>query len=137
MMRSLLLVLPAVTFVILTVACGGGSGGDHTATPTAIASPAPADSLQAGEWRDCVLHGGGPAPGFEVEGRCFSESVLTGDGLRVTEVHEWRCEDFSGDVQGYEPCSGEFGRYTIISMVRGGVSEVVSVSGQFPPELVQ
>jgi hypothetical protein len=133
--------LPLLAFVtvpvVLAAACGGGGARDRPATPTQTASAAAGDFPQESDWRDCVLNGGGPAPGFSVEGRCASESVAEGDGLRATEVQEWRCEDFSGLGPGYEPCSGEFGRYTVVSIVRAGTSEVVSASGQLPPGAVE
>ncbi len=133
--------LPLLAFVtvlaVLAAACGGGGALDRSATPTQTASAAAGDFPRESDWRDCVLPGGGQWPGFSVEGRCASESVAEGDGLRVTEVQEWRCEDFTGIGPGYEPCSGEFGRYTVVSIVRAGASEVVSASGQLPPGAVQ
>ena len=133
--------LPLLAFVtvlaVLVVACGGGGAENRSATSTRTASAAAGDFPQESDWRDCVLPGGGPWPGFSVEGRCASESVDEGDGLRVTEVQAWRCADFSGLGPGYEPCSGEAGRYTVVTIVRGGVSEVASASGQLPPGVVQ
>ncbi len=133
--------LPLLSFVtvlaVLAAACGDGGALDRSATPTQTASAAAGDLPRESDWRDCALHGGGPWPGISVEGRCASESVAEGDGQRVTEVQEWRCEDFSGISPGWEPCSGEFGRYTVVAIVRAGDYEVVSTTGELPPAVVQ
>ena len=134
MSASLSLAAVLVTLGLLGAACGGGS---QVPTSTPSESPVSGAFPQESDWQDCVLQGGGPAPGFSIEGRCASQSVPEGDALRVTEVQEWRCADFSGIGSGYEPCDGEYGRYTVVSLVRDGVSEPVSASGQLPPTAVQ
>ena len=134
MNASVVLIAVVTALAVLLAACGGGSP-DASSTPTS--SPLAETFPLEKDWEPCVLHGGGPAPGFSIDGRCASQSVTEGDAQRVTEVQEWRCEDFSGIGAGYLPCDGEFGRYTVETIVRNGVSEPVSSSGQLPPAVVQ
>jgi hypothetical protein len=135
-MKSELAIAVLLAVVVLAAACGGSGGPQPTRTPAQSASVADVFP-QESDFENCVLHGGGPPPGLTLEGRCASQSVSQDGAQQVTTVEEWRCADFSGNVPGYDPCAGEFGRYTIVSVVREGVSEVISASGQFPPSLAQ
>ncbi|MEX0683956.1 MAG: hypothetical protein WD904_03605 [Dehalococcoidia bacterium] len=132
-------------------ACGGADS-----PPNATVSPTPdveaANAVRAvmeaqqdddaapliGQEFDCTLQGGGPAPGFSIEGQCSWDVEVSSDGSRVTYTQKWRCADFAGMGPGYEPCVGEFGRYLTEALVRpDGEVENVGSSGQLPPAMVE
>jgi hypothetical protein len=96
------------------------------------------DAFTEEDWSYCIVHGGGPAPRMALEGRCAERTMEVNGETHVIWAQEWRCADFSGDILGYEPCSGEFGRYYAAYLVNeDGSEEYIDSYGQFPPFLAE
>ena len=137
-------ILAAAMLALLLVGCGGG-GGPSPEALEAVRTVASAPELAYGDPmpvvdrdHECVIYGGGPYPGMRLSGKCRWDAEKDDSGWIVSYTQSWRCEDFSGLVQGYKPCDGEWGKYTSRYRVdaKGNVS-FVDAGGQFYPGMAE
>jgi photosystem II stability/assembly factor-like uncharacterized protein len=83
----------------------------------------------------CVIHGGGPAPGIQVPGTCStaaSSDSATG-GWTVTFTESWDARQFHG--QG-DPGTGQLAHSWTYAVTSDGQVSLTSQSGNFPPQEV-
>ena len=136
--------------VLLVSACGGGSSSDEgSGASSAEARKAilrvalsqeygdPSATTPPDRDYDCVIHGGGPAPGIEIPGTCRWDAERDGDGWVVSITQTWECSDFSGVVEGYQTCNGE-GSHSWRHRVDGkGEITYLGSEGDFPPSYAE
>jgi len=134
----------AVIGAVLLVACGGG-GSAGAGRSEAISAVISSDELGNDRYRqhhegdnECVIEGGGPAPGIRVPATCRWEAQRADAGWIVSLSEIWRCEDFNANIEGEETCPGETGSHTYRFRVNseGGV-ERLDDSGDFPPQAME
>jgi hypothetical protein len=142
------LIVPAIALMALAAACGSGNGdgeGEQMARETAVRAvnewmhpDGDAPEEPVGRDFECTIRGGGPAPGITVDGTCRWDAERQDGSWQVSFKQTWKCEDFSGMAEGYEPCTGEFGSHTWRHLVYedGGI-EFAGSEGQMPPSAAQ
>jgi hypothetical protein len=135
MTREALLAFVAMAGAVL-VACGSGDAlPGETATPSESINE---ETITEDDWYECKLSGGGPASSQELDARCATWSEQLDGRRHVIDAYEWRCDEFAGDVRGFEPCTDEFGRFFREYFIEeDGTETGVVRRGQFPPFLAE
>jgi len=126
--------------LLLFVACGGGEDGSSRAIQAVLSSGTMDHDSYHGHHEsdnECVIFGGGPAPGIRVPGTCRWEAEQEGDEWIVSLTQIWRREDFGAIIEGKHTCPGETGSHTWRYRVNTeGQVSFLDDSGDFPPQSV-
>ena len=134
----------AVIGAVFLVACGDGDSAG-AGRSEAISAVTLSDELGHNRYRqhhegdnECVIVGGGPAPGIRVPATCRWEAERANEGWIVSLSEIWRCEDFNANIEGEETCPEETGSHTYRFRVNSeGDVGPLDDFGDFGPQSVQ
>lgn len=164
MCTDVMRLLSGVAALVVAAACGAGvppaspSASERGAAADATSSPRPdrnslteaaairlardsefgfADLFVDSPARvDCVIKGGGPAPGIRVPGSCATSASREGSTGAVivtfTEYWDGRSFHYAG-----EPGVGELSHLWVFAVNPAGRVTVLANSGNFPPQQVR